>query len=233
MDITERKRGEEALLKSEQELSVIFQTSSDAMKLIDTDFNVLRVNTAYEELYQMDSATILAGKCYDTVRANRCLTKECPLVLTKATGERMSYETEIKRQDGKKLDCILTISPVTGEGGEIIGVLEDFVDITERKRMEQELINKTEEVERADRLKSEFLANMSHELRTPLNVIIGFSELMLEGVPGKINSEQRQCLADTLTSSQHLLELINGVLDLSSIESGKGNSTREMWLLMK
>ncbi|GAI95526.1 unnamed protein product, partial [marine sediment metagenome] len=86
---------------------------------------------------------------------------------------------------------------------------------------QQELIEKTREVARANQLKSEFLAHMSHELRTPLNVIIGFSELMLDGVPGRINAEQKQCLSDIMDSSQHLLGLINGVLDLSRIESGK------------
>ncbi|MBA7701941.1 Non-motile and phage-resistance protein [subsurface metagenome] len=86
---------------------------------------------------------------------------------------------------------------------------------------QQELIEKTSEVEKANRLKSEFLANMSHELRTPLNIIIGFSELMVDGVPGKINKEQRQCLNDTLANGRHLLNLINEVLDISKIESGK------------
>jgi len=86
---------------------------------------------------------------------------------------------------------------------------------------QQEIIEKREEVERANQLKSEFLANMSHELRTPLNVIIGFSELMMDEVPGKISEEQRQCLSDVLASSQHLLNLINEVLDLSKIESDK------------
>ncbi|MBI2288684.1 MAG: HAMP domain-containing protein [Chloroflexi bacterium] len=86
---------------------------------------------------------------------------------------------------------------------------------------QQELIDKTAEVERATQAKSEFLANMSHELRTPLNVIIGFSQLMMDRVPGEINDEQRQCLSDILSSSQHLLQLINDVLDLSRVESGK------------
>ncbi|MBA7666885.1 Sensor histidine kinase RcsC [subsurface metagenome] len=86
---------------------------------------------------------------------------------------------------------------------------------------QQELIEKTGEVERANQLKSEFLANMSHGLRTPLNVIIGFSELMGDEVPGKLNDEQRQCLDDIQSSGKHLLNLINKVLDLSKVESGK------------
>ncbi|MFC2001468.1 ATP-binding protein [Chloroflexota bacterium] len=77
------------------------------------------------------------------------------------------------------------------------------------------------ELKKATLAKSEFLAHMSHELRTPLNVIIGFSELMLDGVPGRINREQRQCLNDILSSGQHLLNLINDILDLSKVESGK------------
>ncbi|MFH1650810.1 MAG: ATP-binding protein [Chloroflexota bacterium] len=77
------------------------------------------------------------------------------------------------------------------------------------------------ELQRATRAKSEFLANMSHELRTPLNVIIGFAELLLDEVPGRINGAQQQCLHDIRGSGRHLLDLINEILDLSKIESGK------------
>jgi len=90
-----------------------------------------------------------------------------------------------------------------------------------QKRAEDELQQKTRAVEEASQLKSEFLANMSHELRTPLNAVIGFSELMMDEVPGKINDEQRECLGDILDSGQHLLNLINDVLDLSKVEAGK------------
>jgi signal transduction histidine kinase len=77
------------------------------------------------------------------------------------------------------------------------------------------------ELQKATQAKSEFLAHMSHELRTPLNAVMGFSELMLDGIPGRVNKEQRQCLTDIFRSGQYLLSLINDILDLSKIESGR------------
>lgn len=88
-------------------------------------------------------------------------------------------------------------------------------------KQKQELLDKTREAEEANRLKSEFLARISHELRTPLNVIIGFSELMLDGIPGPINDDQKECLDDILASGRHLLHLIDEVIDLSRIETGR------------
>ncbi|MFA5315938.1 MAG: ATP-binding protein [Dehalococcoidales bacterium] len=85
----------------------------------------------------------------------------------------------------------------------------------------QELIEKGKALETASHFKSRFLANMSHELRTPLNAVIGFSELMLDGTLGKTNDTQQQCLVDIHNSGQHLLALINDVLDLSRIEAGR------------
>ena len=90
--------------------------------------------------------------------------------------------------------------------------------VMELRKQHRKLMDKIKEAEAANRLKSEFLANMSHELRTPLNVIIGFSELMLDEVPGTINSKQRQCLNDMLTSGRHLLGLINEVFNLPKTE---------------
>jgi len=100
--------------------------------------------------------------------------------------------------------------------------LEDTRLLAEQLRVRgEEIQQKNLQLIEADRMKSEFLANMSHELRTPLNAIIGFSELMRDGLVGDINDEQKTYLDDVLASGKHLLEVINDILDLSKVESGR------------
>ena len=103
---------------------------------------------------------------------------------------------------------------IAGEGTLVTAAVRDVTD-------EQRLEEARRKVLEASRLKCEFLANLSHELRTPLNAIIGFAELMHDGKVGAISAHQQEYLGDILTSSRHLLQLINDVLDLSKIEAGK------------
>jgi signal transduction histidine kinase len=95
------------------------------------------------------------------------------------------------------------------------------LEIEERKQAQETAINARRAAEVANRAKSEFLANMSHELRTPLNHILGFTELIVDKSVGELNETQEEYLNDVLISSNHLLSLINDILDLSKVESGK------------
>ena len=139
---------------------------------------------------------------------------------TISSGAVWSGETINRRKDGTLYVEEQCITPVRDDDGKISHFIAIKQDISERKQMEQARRDRNL-AEAANRIKSEFLANMSHELRTPLNGIIGFSQLMHDGKVGPVSVPHKEYLGDILTSGRHLLQLINEILDLAKVESGK------------
>lgn len=155
------------------------------------------------------------------------------------------FEAEYKRRDGSRFWVSVSGKAIRDEKGKVLHYEGTVEDITAQKLAEQELATYRDHLERlvkertaelemakeraeaADRIKSAFLATMSHELRTPLNSIIGFTGIILQGIVGPLNDEQKKQLGMVRGSAQHLLSLINDVLDISKIEAGQLQITHE------
>ncbi|MGC9954131.1 MAG: PAS domain-containing sensor histidine kinase [Rhizomicrobium sp.] len=141
-----------------------------------------------------------------------------------------SAEVRLKRADGSHVWAEIRCRPVPKPNGEASDIVAVTRDITERKAYERELIEARDLSEQANRAKSRFLANMSHELRTPLNAIIGFSEVMAHEMFGALGGPRYLEYSRLIhESGNHLLELINGILDMSKIEAGKFELSEEVF----
>ncbi len=146
---------------------------------------------------------------YDDERTWRRLKR----AVTGISDERQKLEGQMIRPD----DSVIAYAGVPLPDG---AVLLTCIDITDSKRVERALIEKTEALETADRLKSQFISHVSYELRTPLTNIIGFSELLANPRTGPLNGKQWEYLGDIGTSSKTLLAIINDILDLATIDAG-------------
>ncbi|OLP20144.1 hypothetical protein BST81_01540 [Leptolyngbya sp. 'hensonii'] len=151
-------------------------------------------------------------------------------VVQQAIVTPQSYELEFRavRPDGSLRHLQARGEPILNPEGQLIRLVGTILDITDRKQAEEQLRQTNEQLAlsnldlaRATRLKDEFLATMSHELRTPLNAVLGMSEGLQDGVFGPLNPRQLQAITIIEQSGQHLLDLINDILDLSKIEAGK------------
>jgi PAS domain S-box-containing protein len=232
----ERKRG---LEESERRYRELFDRAPVPYQEIDRDGVITRFNQAACELLCCSPDQVLGRKAWDFVDPElRDGIREAMLVRMVAGADSGAFECDYSLDDGSRITVEIRESPIRSERGEVTGVCRSLVDITERhlaavaaRKVSQyamELRNKNEQLGRAleaaraaSTAKNRFLAGVSHELRTPLNGIIGFSELMFDGRMGEVSPEHKECLGDILMSAQHLLALINDILDLSKVEAGK------------
>jgi PAS domain S-box-containing protein len=249
IDITERKRAEETLRTREQHLSRVYDAVDDVVFLLSVDageqYRFVSINAAFARVTGFTAESVL-GQAVSSVVPAAALPQLLEKCREAIEHRRLVRWEEIVDYPAGRLFGEIAVAPVFDRAGRCIQLVGSIHDVTERNRawdeinslnahlqrhaeeLEQRVSERTSELARAkeraesaDRLKSAFLATMSHELRTPLNSIIGFTGIVMQEMAGPLNEEQKKQLGMVYGSAQHLLALINDVLDISKIEAGE------------
>ncbi len=203
--------------RAKAEWEQTFDSISDLVALIDSEYRLTRVNRALARRLQTSPKALVGQPCYAVLHGRHGPWPECPHARTLLTGRPITQEVEEPHLGGIFL---VTTSPLWNAEGQLLGSVHIARDITEQKRLETE-VRQRERFEDLSRAKSAFIATMSHEFRSPLNSIIGFAELLREQQAGPLTEKQARYLGHIHQSGRHLLALIGDILDLSKIEAGK------------
>lgn len=210
---------EEKLLHAvEDKYRTMIENSNDLIWMLDRQGNFTFFNKRTEKIsgHRMEE---WIGKSFAPLIMPADLPRIKQVFYETIAGKSVQYEVNIFKKDGTIMVLSVNTAPIY-EDSKVAGTVSFGRDITELKHAEI-LRLENERLTLANQAKSEFLAIMGHELRTPLNAVIGFSELMKAKKAGELNEKQERYMDNILTSSKHLLVLINGILDLTKVEAGK------------
>jgi PAS domain S-box-containing protein len=218
-DITGSKQLEQQLRDQQFYARSLIESNIDALMTTDPLGIITDVNQQMEALTGGTREELIGVPFKDWFTDPTRAEEGIRLVLRE--GKVTNYELTARAKNGRETVVSYNATTFNDRDGKLQGVFAAARDVTERKRFEQTLQEKNLELEGANQAKDRFLASMSHELRTPLNAIIGFTGTLLMKLPGPLNAEQGKQLTTIQSSSRHLLSLINDLLDLAKIESGK------------
>jgi PAS domain S-box-containing protein len=212
------------LARSEERLRSILDSSLEAIYGVDVNGICTFANPSCARLLGFASVDALLGRdMHEAIHSRRpdglpFPREECPLEHVLVSGEPVSMrEGAFVRADGTLLPVFGSASPVR-HGGTIVGCVVVFQDMRERMEVMRALERARDEASAAARAKAEFLANMSHEIRTPMNGVLGMIDLLMDTA---LDDEQREYAESARASGEHLLSLIDDILDFSKLESGK------------
>lgn len=229
------QQSDSELRRSRAQLKAVIQSARNAILTLNEEGAIISMNPAAESMFKYSALDSLGRAINDLLTA--------PLNLSAADNLQVTG----RRSDGTMFPAELSLAPVQWDGEDMYTVIiRDVSDWQEQQRKLEELNEALEsrvsertlaleqaliEAKSADRAKSTFMATMSHELKTPLNAIIGYTSILTQGMSGPLNDVQKEQLALVKSSSSHLLELINDILDLSRIQAGESQVRREAFSL--
>jgi PAS domain S-box-containing protein len=224
-DITERKKAEQAIEEAAEKLQVALSSMSDGIYILDSDQNFVAFNQRYLDLLDFPESVVReGGSIAVTIEfaakrgdyGNQFDGDIDDIVAARLKQFKSNKETLNENTTPKGRIVEYRGSPI--KGGGFVTIMHD---VTEQRKAERELSEAMDAADAANQAKSAFLANMSHELRTPMNAILGYAEMLAEDAEDENNDERFADIQEIIESGEHLLSLVNDVLDISKVESGR------------
>ncbi|MCX6254996.1 MAG: PAS domain S-box protein [Bacteroidia bacterium] len=219
-DITSRKEAETELEKSISLLKATLESTADGILVVDSSGRIVQFNQKFTEMWRIPMEILATGEDNDALKfvKDQLINPDSFLENVKHLYSEPEAVTSdlLEFKDGRFFERYSQPQKISGKS---VGRVWSFRDITERKKVEAELIAAKEKAEEGDRLKTAFLHNVSHEIRTPMNAIIGFSTLLNE--PGLADSDRHQYVEIIFQSSNQLLSIINDIVNIANVESGQ------------
>ena len=232
IDVSERRKSEEAIELERGYFQQLFESAAEGILLLDNNQQVIKINSEFTHIFGYTEEEIVGRPITQYIVPENLISESKSVFQKLKGGEAVSFETIRSSKDGTIVNVSLLAKPIFFRG-EQIAVYVIYRDITARKRTEEEIVRKNQEIElqnialfkakeraeESDRLKSAFLANMSHEIRTPMNGIIGFSQLLSDE---ELTAEEKsQYIGIIQSNGKQLLSLINDLIDISRIEANQ------------
>jgi PAS domain S-box-containing protein len=216
-DITRRKKAEDALNRSQKEFQNYFESGAVGMSVTNVDRKWIQVNQKLCNILGY-SREELIGKDWCELTHPEDLKANMEMFQMVIDGKINNYELDKRLicKNGKIVFVTLSVVCERNQDSTVHHLLASYIDITQRKHFEEELVKAKDKAEESDRLKTAFLHNISHEIRTPMNAIMGFATLL--GIDS--DAATRKSYVDVITqSSDHLLSIISDIVDISNIEA--------------
>ena len=217
-DLTRRKIVEDALEHNLMFHSTLLDTIPNPLFFKNAEGLYVDCNTAFSEFFGKAKEDIVGRSVYDLMPQPQAGELAATDARVMADDAGIHYEASVIDRTGETRQVLVNLAPFHSPAGETIGLVGIQTDITARKRMEEELHAAKEAAEEANRTKSRFLAHMTHEFRTPMNAILGYARLLSDTCAV---DESRSKIELIVQHGEHLLDLVNDLLDLSRLEAGR------------
>ncbi|SIN66137.1 PAS domain S-box protein [Algoriphagus halophilus] len=218
VNVQKRKQSELRLFQQEEKFRNIISNMNLGLLEVDLEDHVLHANQTFCNMAGWDLEDLIGRKAIDLLLNESDKKRLLAKSESRKTGLSDSYELKYRKPNGEYRWWFISGAPNYNDKNELIGSIGIHLDITDQKRLEEELIRQREEAEKSKRAKEIFFANMSHEIRTPMNAIVGMGEQLAKT---NLNDQQEKYIKAIQNSASHLMVIIKDILDLSKLEAGK------------